>query len=523
MNLFGRTAFVVLFASFPLLMPGPSSHAFEMGPLSSVIKPGSFGHWRTSYEFGAAVLENASSKGAIRYHAVRPDTNAAGRRTITVNVSLFSNQQSARADGTLIDVKSLGKLAEAKLQARLRIEEVEGQSHLFIDGEEKAIIKLPNSKAGTGIVAAGQGRFSFKNFDIAVDGKSSAHVEIVNPVKTVKPKPPNIVKIETDDTNELGQKGMPPGTIRLQPIDVFDEWGIEKGTVKAASLLVPTEWTFKGKKVVWVSKGCLARTVQSPFEIKSPDGDVHIAKFVTQQVLWSNFQGANSTCPRVRINSAEEMMQYIISLLQFRNVKIVDRTRIPELTKLQKQFFQRDPAGSIFMDHMAFVIDYEDKGRPFRAGFFFLSNHQTISMNDGWGSRFDSVSASATPQYMSAPRDQFEKFMPVYQMIMNSYRVDPVWQAKLNQLYAKMRKQDRDTFVAINKINQQTQKEISAINQSIYETQNQSTEKGQQQFIEMIREEQTVHGKPVVENSSLVRPPILTHHLLASRRPNFSL
>ncbi|MEO1598765.1 MAG: hypothetical protein AAFR78_09565, partial [Planctomycetota bacterium] len=346
------------------------------------------------------------------------------------------------------------------------------------------------TRGGAGIMAFSIGRFGFRNFEIAVNGQKRSTVSQNETEPRPKPKP--TPKADTQNANSLGQRGLPRGTFRVKPIQIKDVWGIEKGTVKAGSIIIPSGWKFEGEKVTWVHKGCLARTIQSPFNVTSPGEEVIIAKFVTQQVVWTSFPNNTSACPKVRISNADEMTRYLIGLLKLENARLVEKTRIPAMSERLRRFSRRDSVGSIILDHMGFIVDYDHNGQPYRGGMFFISNHNLVAMNDGWGGRFETLVASATPQFLGAPREKFEQYMPVYQMVMNSYRVDPQWHVKVNALFAKMRKEDQQTFDAINKINQQTQKEIAAINQAIYDTKNQASDNAQQDFVQMIREEQTV-------------------------------
>ncbi len=74
-----------------------SSFAQEasLGPLASVVSPGSDGSWTVTAGEKGAQLINRDSPGDIRYYFVNADPNAFGKRTVTVTLQMLDTGPNA--------------------------------------------------------------------------------------------------------------------------------------------------------------------------------------------------------------------------------------------------------------------------------------------------------------------------------------------------------------------------------------------------------------------------------------------
>lgn len=183
-----------------LLCAAPAALAFDLGPLSPVISAETGDIWSISDVDGAAVFQNKSDPGAIRYYYLFADPAKEGKRTVTLDVSLTDPDPSGLG-GILYGFKedprsyflftvSAGGTAhlhyfspngfEERISSSidgldpsnvtLSITEEGDYMSLKVNGRE--ISGIGNERIGQGalgVVAVGKGTFGFKNFEISVN------------------------------------------------------------------------------------------------------------------------------------------------------------------------------------------------------------------------------------------------------------------------------------------------------------------------------------------------------------------
>lgn len=493
------------------------SLAFDMGALNQYLEPGASGAWTLTEQNGAAVFDNREADGALTYYYVGANAGEEGQREITVDVSILRSSGFSKAgllygfeneprsyfmytidgENTLrLEYRSpdgweermsstLSEVSSDKVT--LSIREDGNLISLLVNGQERSSIGNDQTgRGGVGIVAAGIGTYSLNRFNISVRDQGAALQPEANPPVTDDSQ--NNAQVASITQNDSSTNGLPDGVLHVKPVEIIDKHGFEK-PVRAASLLIPADWKFEGM-VHWVINGCRQGT-HIVYDAISPDGQTNLSLLPSTNVHWSQL-GPSSNCTFLRVNKAEDLLQPVIDEVM-QNATIVKTERSPELTAMNQQSVFQDVGFRSWMDHIVATVDHDRLGKRHRAAVLLYTNHTQMQMPMLNGPS-ESSFASALPIIFSAPKEQFNDYNVAQNLILQSYRLDPEWNARMNKHRKVMADDNRRTSANIAQINRNTNAEIAAIRAGTQANIAASNDRNHRRTLEMLTETQTVQG-----------------------------
>lgn len=295
------------------------------------------------------------------------------------------------------------------------------------------------------------------------------------------------------DTTQSAQERLPPGTLRLQLVEIIDSQGFEK-PLPAATALIPYDWRAQGG-VVWDVQSPCGDGYSFRWRAESPDGAKAAEILPGLQWGFNNFGGQPSPgCPALQITTARQYLEYQVRksrpqarILDFR----VREDLLNDYASLNSHTPM--PMGEMrtWVEAGEVLLGYNEQGREIREAaaavvLFTTSRMQGVQP----GQTMDSFSAVALPGYaFRSPAGQLDFHLA--EMIRRSFRIAPEWQQRISAHQSAINRTALAESRKRSEIIARTGEEIRELNQRGWEERNHSSDRQRRGFIEAIRDVET--------------------------------
>ncbi|MDO9265153.1 MAG: hypothetical protein Q7U02_14380 [Desulfosalsimonadaceae bacterium] len=308
------------------------------------------------------------------------------------------------------------------------------------------------------------------------------------------------------------------GIVRLKEFGCVDTHGIG---IEAFSLLMPSDWAFDGG-INWVLDNPGMPAV-AKFTVKNPKGAEAFEVFPNQAMFWTNNPMLLATFPigsryfGAEVRPVADPMQALteIVLPRFRGnaegLKVVSRKHLPELAKALGAGASQ-PGVRTFADAAKIRIEYTEGG--------VLMEEEIFAVTEGFSFAFQTMQGMITNtnwyvDYIfsfKTKKGDLDANSPLFQTMVNSFKVNPVWFNKYNQtveyLIQAQIKNIRN-IGELSRIISRTSNEISDSMMQSYENRQQVYDRISENFSEYVRG--TEHYNNPIEGREVELPGGYSH------------
>ncbi|MGI9038388.1 MAG: hypothetical protein ACR2GQ_05965 [Gemmatimonadota bacterium] len=313
---------------------------------------------------------------------------------------------------------------------------------------------------------------------------------------------------------------LPPGTVRMQKVDVMDPTGFAQPVV-AGTVLIPAGWRTSGG-ILWGALGQCGPDVASDWAATSPDGAISIRYQPTLgwNATRASFQmdpPPNDGCERASYTSVREFLEATARRLHPQG-RIVDYRPLPEETKPFRELLalvpptnQPDLQFNFTIEAGEILVAYQENGRDMRAAISAMVGITHWSMNTG-GIGMEQISGAPTSvTVVSAPNGMLD--FGLRKRVESTVRYTREWSdvvRKHNEEKHRLTMQSLDEAgrarARQHEENMKTLKHASEIRQGLYDDRQTANDRQTREFSEYIRGVETyddpVYGGPVELDNS---------------------
>lgn len=285
-------------------------------------------------------------------------------------------------------------------------------------------------------------------------------------------------------------RGLPAGALHAQRVAVMDMNGFEQ-PLPALFALVPVGWRAQGG-VMWGQQFMCTNGYNFNWAAQSPDGLQSVA--ILPQYKWeANNYGARPSSPGCQPDSITSIQQYLGAVVTRMRpgARIIDFRPRPDLAAQFSHLNQATPTAMgemrTWVEAGEALFSYQDQGREMR-GVVAASAALSLMRTRGVmaGQTMDAFTGFAFPGYVATgPSDQFNPQLA--ETIRQSFLANPAWQANIarhNTAIARVAAEEiRKQAKAISEYNDY----VSLLRQQVAQTRQQSDERRQREFGELMR------------------------------------
>jgi hypothetical protein len=229
-------------------------------------------------------------------------------------------------------------------------------------------------------------------------------------------------------------------TVRLQKFSYVDTQGMGS---EAFSLLIPAGWQFTGG-IDWVLNNP-GMPATARFTVKNPAGSEELEVFPNQAMFWTNNQMLLATFPVGSRYFGAEVRPVVgpgealagIVLPRFRGnasgLKVVSSRDLPELAKALHAGAPQ-PGVQTFGNAAKMRIEYARNGVPMEEEIFAVVEGFSYGMQSMQGMITNTNWFVDYIFSFKAEKGRLDKAAPQFQAMINSFRVNPQWFSRYNQL-----------------------------------------------------------------------------------------
>jgi hypothetical protein len=288
-------------------------------------------------------------------------------------------------------------------------------------------------------------------------------------------------------------------------VRLLDQQGFGQ-PVEAYSLLIPHDWKVQGG-VQWQMTECTGDLVQFRATISSPDGHITLDFFPNQSFSYSTdaaFQtslqmGATKgygDCRILQPVDGNTYMREVFLPYDLRKPRITKLDPITEMDpvvqELRRMMQQMQGPGrdvQVSVECMGAELDY---GNNYIGAALAMWMNIAENMPDGWGgmtTMYSMISGMRmATRYPISQREQAEEILT---NIMSSYRMNPEWDAAVQQVMRNISATIRQGIMDRSRIQFESTREISEMNLRSWEKRMDSQSQGAHQFSQAIRDVET--------------------------------
>ena len=316
-------------------------------------------------------------------------------------------------------------------------------------------------------------------------------------------------RVRADDRSgdKLGE-----GVHRMKRVQLIDRHGFEK-PLPALSLLVPVDWKMDGA-VTWSKGGAgCGEMFKLAFDAQSPDRRTGIELFPAVLWQWSddpgvrqmaqaqNQQGARfgkAGCELMPLMSAADFLARQVAPKARPGAKLLGSEPTPAHAQLQeatqKQQQQLNQMGirqQLRGDDARVKISYSREGAPedeWLTGRLLARATPVPVFSNGRAGQSVSYQVEARFLFaLRAPAGQLEKDEKLYQLILSTLRVEPEWQARVQQVAGNIAAIQRKGEADRARIRAQAADDVRKTQREMYEHQQQAQDDEHAQFSQYLR------------------------------------
>jgi len=258
----------------------------------------------------------------------------------------------------------------------------------------------------------------------------------------------------------------PPSYFRMKQVKVMDSHGFEK-PLTALTLLVPTDWRLEGGVTYDPKNACTATMAAVAFRAVSPDGRTAVELFPSGAWSWSDDPGTRQFMDQDRRTKAQFGMRACdmgppLAAKEYLSKHLVPRARSgarvlgvevdPEAAKAVQQMARGVEAelakvgvnARVKADTARVRVAYEQRGQPQEEWVAAVTYARAVpapTYNLRTGQMGQALSYACGADYVfgaAAPAGRLEATEKLFRAIIGSVRIDPTWQARVQQAQANI-------------------------------------------------------------------------------------
>jgi len=258
----------------------------------------------------------------------------------------------------------------------------------------------------------------------------------------------------------------PPGFYRMKRVQVVDQHGFEK-PMTALTVLVPTDWSFQGDVTFDPKNACTATLVQVSFRATSPDGRTAVELFPGAAWGWSDDPGTRQFmerdleakarfgrkgCPVGPPLSAKEYLSRNLLGRARPGARVVGSEVDPKAAKAVAELVRQAEAQAaqvglrmqLRADTAQVRIEYGREGQAeeeWLTGVTVARGTLGPTFDVRSGRMGQAMSYSCGALYLfgaRTPKGRLDANDKLFRAILGSVRVDPTWQARVQEVQQKI-------------------------------------------------------------------------------------
>jgi hypothetical protein len=315
----------------------------------------------------------------------------------------------------------------------------------------------------------------------------------------------------------------------------------QKGTgIEAFRMLMPSDWQFEGG-IKWILDNPSMPAIAS-FQVRNPKGMEEFEVFPNQPFFWTNNSMLLSMFPAGsryfgnEVRSAVDALTALknIVLPRFRrnfiNLKIISEQKLPELARALGAGKQSQPGIISSADSAKIRIEYSRSGATIEEEMYGVVETISFPIQTMYGIATNTIWFVDYLFSFKAEKGKLDSQAKLFQTIAFSFRLNPLWFSKYNQvieLLAKMQIQRIQSIGQLSRIISQTSNEISQMMMDSYTNRQKVNDGIAENFSQYIRGVESYYNP--IEGKSVELPSgyqnVWTNSLgeyILSDNPNFN-
>jgi hypothetical protein len=313
----------------------------------------------------------------------------------------------------------------------------------------------------------------------------------------------------------------PPGSgsggnfYRMKRVAVIDEHGFER-PIPALSLLIPNDWKFESQVTYARAAGCKADLVRMRFLATSPDGKMAIELLPGRTWQWADDQNAvrmmqmsnqqtaqfgGKGCDIGPPQHAGDFVQRQVIPTFRQGSRVMGVERIPEveqmvgqqIRQLEQQAAQAGLRMRIQGDVGKVRLERSVNGQPAEewiTALTFASGTVGPTYNVAMGGMGQTTYYTCGAELifgLRAPKGELDAKDKFFMMVLSTVKVDPQWQARVNQVLGNISAAETKGAADRSKIIAQNGRDISNIINQTYENSSKSHDRAMEGWSQYMR------------------------------------
>jgi len=318
---------------------------------------------------------------------------------------------------------------------------------------------------------------------------------------------------------------------RMKLVRIVDERGFER-PMTALTLLIPVDWNFQGSVQYGQGTGCHANLVHLVFRAASPDGKLAVELLPGNTWQWTDdlnmrtmMQQSNQQMSRYGVRGCDIMApmtadqflrQTVIPALR-RSARIAASEPLPDAAqRLQEEAAQaqqdaarqgirasvRTDAGRVRLTDVRSGVPVEEWLTAMTSSLAMPGPSFDIRTGRAGQAMYYTNSADHVFATM-APQGQLDAQEKLFRLMMGTVRVDPQWQARVQQVVANLQAQDTQGANARSAIATKAGQDMSKIIHDTYQNATASREHSMEGWSQYMRGVQTFRNPNTGETVEL--------------------
>jgi hypothetical protein len=263
-------------------------------------------------------------------------------------------------------------------------------------------------------------------------------------------------------------------TVKYKKHVVFDSQGLG---IEAFRLLIPEGWNFQGG-VNWLSNSL--QLTQIAVKVSSPDNSACFEVFPEMLFFYSPDPNANAFYGQTRrvhppVNAIDYLEQLFLPDFRYNisGLRVTKRNQLPELAQKAMMNYRHQQTHNPYLaqltmgasfqfDAASLAMEYQQGNHSIEETICAVVGYTRIGMINNWG-----------PMRQTAIRCLKEKknnMSPILVIISNSFRVNPLWEYKLSQIYYAMTQQQKQMLRSIGELSRYISRTNNQISDGIYQS-----------------------------------------------------
>lgn len=284
--------------------------------------------------------------------------------------------------------------------------------------------------------------------------------------------------------------------LRFKTVRYVDKQGIG---IEAFSLLIPSDWRFDGG-IRWVLDNPGMPAVAS-FRITSPDGRDEVETFPNQSFFWttnpmtlqlkpvgSKYFGAEVRPP---VGAREALQKIVLPRFRsgVRDLRIVSERRLPELAG-SLGAGQAQPGVSASADGASIRIEYRSGNVLREEEIYAVVESFSFPLQSMFGTQTNTMWTVDYLFSFKSDKGRLEEKTKLFQTIVSSFKLNPQWFNKYNQVVEHLIQQQIQQIRSIGELSRiisRTHNEISDMMMETYNNRQQVYDRLSENFSQYIR------------------------------------